>query len=74
MDSSLNADEKNPSWISSYNFVCLLNIPNTVRQFGPVNHYWEGGGLGEKFIQVAKKNFHNFCGNWKCNLNNKIVR
>lgn len=42
------------SWISSYNFVCLLNIPQQLIEFGPVKHHWEGGGLGEKIVEVAK--------------------
>ena len=64
--------EKESSWISCYNFVFLLNIPDQVNEFGPVHDYWEGGGLGEKFIQVAKKNLH-FHGNWHCNVINKII-
>ena len=50
--------------ISSYNFVCLLNLPQQAHMLGPVRHYWEGGGLGENFIQVAKHNFANYYGEW----------
>ena len=31
-----------PGWISSCNFVCLLNLPNAMRQFGPLRNLWEG--------------------------------
>ena len=44
--------EKKDTWISSYNFVCLLNIPQQVLDFGSVHQYWEGVGMGENFIQV----------------------
>ena len=63
-----------PTWITSYNFMCLLNIPQQMQHFGPVSQYWEGGGMGEKYIQVAKKNFTSFRLNWHCNLLTKIVR
>ena len=53
-------NKKDPHiWITSYNFVCLLNLPQQIARFGPVNNYWEGGGLGEKYIQVGKKHFRN---------------
>ena len=74
MDTCVIITDHKPSWIASFNFVCLLNIPNCVRKFGSVCGYWEGGGLGEKFIQVAKQNFKYFGGNWPCNLSNGIVR
>ena len=52
MDECMQVKNK-ATWICSYNFVCLLNIPQKVLQFGSVHQYWEGGGMGEKFIQVA---------------------
>ena len=48
------------TWISSYNFVCLLNIPQKVHNFGSVFHHWEGSGMGEKFVQVTKRHFNSF--------------
>ena len=67
-------DSSTETWISKYNFPCLLNIPQQILNFGPVHHYWEGGGLGEKFVQVAKKHFHSFGKNWHTNLIRKIVK
>jgi len=43
-----------PTWITSYNFVCLLNFPTMLATFGPLCNYWEGGGMGEKIIQKIK--------------------
>ena len=61
-------------WISSYNFVCLLNIPDQVKEFGSVFHYWEGSGLGEKIVQVGKKHFHSFRKKWQTNLSKRIIK
>ena len=61
-------------WISSYNFLCLLNIPQQVRLFGSVFHHWEGAGMGEQFVQVAKKHFRSLRKNWHTNLITKIVK
>jgi hypothetical protein len=38
-----------PGWITSYNFCSLLNLPSTIREFGPLRNLWEGGGMGEKY-------------------------
>ena len=69
-----DTDSSTETWITKYNFPCLLNIPQQMLNFGPVHHYWEGGGLGEKFVQVAKKHFHSFGKNWNTNLIRKIVK
>ena len=45
---------KIPKWLSSYNFVCLLNLPNAAKYYGPLRNTWEGGMRGEKFIQAMK--------------------
>ena len=45
---------KMPKWLSSYNFVCLLNLPNAAKYYGPLRNTWEGGMRGEKFIQAMK--------------------
>ena len=59
---------------SSYNYVCLLNIPDQVRMFGSVFHHWEGSGMGEKFVQVAKRHFNTFRSNWHAALILRIVK
>jgi len=37
-----------------YNFICLLNIPNVIRNYGPIRNIWEGATQGEGFIRVIK--------------------
>jgi hypothetical protein len=63
----LQPSEK-PTWITSYNFICLTNIPKIMQQFGPVRNLWEGGDQGEKNIRVVKPlwiEYHNY---WGVNL------
>lgn len=43
-----------PRWITSYNFMCLLNIPGIVRKFGPYRNLYEGKYCGEAFNRVLK--------------------
>jgi hypothetical protein len=47
-----------PTWVSSYNFVCLLNLPDVMEHYGPLTNLWEGGGQGEKILTKVKP-FHN---------------
>ena len=44
-----------PKIISSYNFMCLLNLPELTKRFGPLRNLWEGGHKGEGFIRSLKK-------------------
>ena len=53
-DKELKATEERPTWITSYNFLCLLNLPDMLRKFGPLQNVWEGGGQGEKVLNIAK--------------------
>jgi hypothetical protein len=41
-------------WLSQYNFLCLLNLPEQVDQLDPVQNRWEGGIRGEKFLRQVK--------------------
>ena len=41
-----------PVWYSKGNFISLMNLPDQIKQFGPVYLHWEG--VRERFIQVAK--------------------
>ncbi|KAL7573396.1 hypothetical protein ACA910_006503 [Epithemia clementina (nom. ined.)] len=39
LQSSEDSHEK-PSWVTSYNFMSLLNLPDVVRRFGPLRNIW----------------------------------
>jgi hypothetical protein len=45
---TMREENATPTWLTSYNFVCLLNLPTMLATFGPLWKYWEGGGMGEK--------------------------
>ena len=43
-----------PSWLSSFNCLSLLNLPDIVRLYGPIRNIWEGSWVGEGFLRFAK--------------------
>ena len=48
-------DSGTPSWISQYNMICLLNLPDTMRKYGHMRNIWEGGTDGESYLKHVKK-------------------
>jgi hypothetical protein len=42
------------TWLRAYNFLCLLNLPEAVRDFGPVRRWFEGKWLGERYVSTVK--------------------
>ena len=46
--------KKNIAVVSSYNFPCLMNLPQTMSTYGPLRDLWEGGPRGEGFLRFAK--------------------
>ena len=60
----MNEEKKNPKWLACYNFMSLLNIPETLENFGPLKNYWEGSYIGEKFITQTKSEFFGKRNNW----------
>lgn len=63
-----------PSWVSSYNFCCLLNYPRVIKEFGPLRNLWEGGGMGEKVLRLVKPNWYGFKKNWQINKLDHVLR
>jgi hypothetical protein len=49
-----------PMWLLRSNFFCLLNLSDTVREFGSLHNYFEGKYLGERFVQEVK-DAHQHC-------------
>jgi hypothetical protein len=43
-----------PMWLLQSNFLCLLNLSDTVREFGSLLNNFEGKYLGERFVQEVK--------------------
>ena len=73
-DKGMRDVKDKPTWISSYNFICLTNIPSMLQEFGPVRNLWEGGGLGEKIIGLLKPHWYGFRKNWHYNLLQKVLQ
>jgi hypothetical protein len=55
IDMEINDEPNIPSWISQYNMLCLLNLPNTIRKYGYIRNIWEGGTEGESYLKHVKK-------------------
>lgn len=73
-DKGMNDNNNTPSWITSYNFVCLINIPQVIREFGPVRNMWEGGGQGEKIIKFFKPVWFGFRNNWQSSILDSVLK
>ena len=73
-DKAMRRESDTPTWITSYNFICLLNVPNMLATFGPLRNFWEGGGMGEKFIQQIKPLWNGFRKNWQLNLLDNVLQ
>jgi hypothetical protein len=43
-----------PIWLTKYNFLSLLNLPDSLREFGSPRNYFEGKYLGERYVQEVK--------------------
>jgi hypothetical protein len=42
-DMELRVTKETPTWTTSYNFLCLLNLPDMLQKFGPLQIYGKGG-------------------------------
>ena len=66
---------KIPPVLSSYNFICLVNLPDAMEKFGPLRAIWEGGPRGEGFARFAKPFMtQGFRQNWHHSLMLKLQR
>lgn len=79
IDVAMRADNdqsnKKPIWLSSYNFMSLLNLPKQVSNLGPVRNRWEGGVSGEGFLRTVKPTLTSPNRlNWTKNLLTTLVR
>jgi len=57
LDKALDDDEEGTgkfSWVRHYNFTCLEELVDMMRQLGPLFSVWEGSYQGEKIIGIVK--------------------
>ena len=48
-----------PSWMTQYNFLCLLNVPKIMQKYGCMRNIWEGAVEGEGFLRKYKRELRN---------------
>ena len=61
--------------VSCHNFLCLVNVPDVMELFGPLQHLWEGGPRGEGFAIFAKPHMAGVMKkHWHCHLMRKLLR
>jgi hypothetical protein len=53
-DKPMQRKDRNPNWLTTYNMMCLLNLPATIKEFGPVRQWYEGKWLGERYVLTVK--------------------
>ncbi len=62
-------------WLTSYNFICLMNLPSTMRTYGAITNVWEGGEMGEKYSQRLKPRLKGgLKGNWHVNALTLVLK
>jgi hypothetical protein len=74
MTAKKSTDKRKPAWLSSYNFICLTNLPSMIRKYGPIRNLWEGGGQGEKILQLIKPRWHGYRKNWAKNMLDNVLK
>lgn len=66
VDIGLLDGKDEPSFMRQYNFLCLLNVPKNMRQFGCMRNIWEGGIVGEGFLRGMKSQLkQGMIGSWQ---------
>ena len=53
-DEDEKADGGTKAWWTISNYISLLNLTEAILSFGPLVNWWDGGGKGERFIQLIK--------------------
>ena len=53
-ESDNNMKRKKLYWLSHYNFMSLLNLPEAMKMYGPLTNLWEGANQGEGYLRYAK--------------------
>ena len=67
-------DKRKPIWLRKYNFQSLLNIPEMMRDFGPLVNYWEGSMQGEGYLRLVKPKINSIhIKHWHVNVHKKIL-
>jgi hypothetical protein len=72
---SSSTDKPTYGWLTSYNFICLLNLPHVVERYGPIVNLWKGGYSGEKYSQQLKPRLRRgMTLNWHVNVLKDVLK
>jgi hypothetical protein len=75
LEENLSKRNALPGWLSSFNCLCLLNLPDIVRRYGPIRNIWEGSWAGEGFLRFAKPAvIHGLRKYWERSTINSLMR
>lgn len=75
LERAVNDDKDKPGWVTSYNFVTLLNLPREMESLGPLVDLWEGKFQGEGIIPCIKAVLGNgLRGKWQFNLLTELLQ
>jgi hypothetical protein len=55
LDRNINPKRDKPTWVTSFNFSSLLNLPGIMERYGPLRNLWEGGNQGEGILKYVKQ-------------------
>ncbi len=67
--------DKEPIWLSTYNFMCLINLVKNMLQYGPLRNFWEGKYIGEAMVKTVKPEMTSVRRlNWAVNLLLKLYQ
>jgi hypothetical protein len=70
-----SSDKETYGWLTSYNFICLINLPTMMERYGPITNLWKGGMIGEKFSQELKPRLRGgLTRNWHVNVLKDVLK
>ena len=73
-EEEMKDDNRKPIWLKKYNFQSLINVPATMKKFGPLRNYWEGSMQGKGYLKIVKPKINNIKSkNWHVNAHTKIL-
>ena len=74
IDKYLSNSNSTRLWFSSWNYITLLNIPETLKKYGSFQNIWEGGSVGEGILKDVKPLSTYVYAKWYMRLTTKLYQ
>ena len=74
IDKYLSNSNSTRLWFSSWNYITLLNIPETLKKYGSFQNIWEGGTVGEGILKDVKPLSTYVYAKWYMHLTTKLYQ